>query len=160
MTSRRWYAVALCTVLAQAGCDWPQNVAEPRTDPAHAVAAHTALPPGLYVSVITAADFPPGFPVEVIELLTGTWTLDLQSGGRYVVSLNGAPLVEGVFTANPARFVMRDLAGPLSCQLEHQRQANAVYSWSLIGGALTLQVVKDHCAERAFILTFQEWQQQ
>jgi hypothetical protein len=148
----------LALVLATGACAEGSDITAPgSTDPARALPAQATIPPGIYVSVIAESDFPPGFPPEVIALLAGEWRMDFTSPRRYAVSLNGNTLIQGESVTNPARFVMRDTGGPLSCHLEHARQASGVYAWSISGSELTLTVVKDHCAERAFILTFKPW---
>jgi hypothetical protein len=104
-------------------------------------------------------DFPPFFPPEIVDFLTGNWELDLTDPRSYVTRLNGDVVVEGRYTSNPARLVKRDLSGPLAC-LDEPREAQGVYDWTLDNDELSLTVVQDHCDGRAFVLTVRPWQKQ
>jgi hypothetical protein len=64
---------------------------------------------------LTAADMPPFFPPEVVEILSGTREQDFTDALNYVVRLNGDVMIHGRYTSTPGRLIMRDLGGPLAC---------------------------------------------
>jgi hypothetical protein len=129
--------------------------------PASAAVAGSAvsLPGATYVMTLGPGDFPPFFPPEIVDLLSGDWQLDLTDPRTYVTRLNGDAVVVGRYTANPARLVMHDQTGPLTCPAE-SGLAHAVYAWSLDGEELSLASVQDRCEGREFVLTVKPWQKQ
>jgi hypothetical protein len=146
--------------LLLSGCVEQRDVVAPELS---ASAAHASAAPGLpnaiYAMTLGPGDFPHFFPPAVVEVLTGTWELDLTGSRRYTVRLNGDMVVEGRYTSNPARLVMRDLGGVLAC-LEEPGMAQGVYAWSLDNEELILTVVQDRCEGRPFVLTVKPWQKQ
>jgi hypothetical protein len=146
--------------LLLSGCGEQRDVLAPDVPAAAAVASAAAtITNATYAMTLGPDDFPPFFPPEVVDLLSGDWELDFNDPRHYVVRLNGAHVVEGRYTSNPARLVMRDIGGPMSCTVEPQA-AQSVYDWALNDGELTLTVVKDLCDGRPFVLTAKPWQQQ
>ncbi len=118
----------------------------------NAVASSANLPPGIYATTLTAADIPPEFPPEVVALLVGYWETEFSESGSYIVSKDGSPVVVGRYNSNPARVIMTDLEGPLSCT-DAPGIATATYRWTLSGNDLLLTTVNDRCAGRNLVLT-------
>jgi hypothetical protein len=146
--------------LLLAACVEQREVVAPEISASVTVAsAARSLPHATYTMTLSPDDFPPFFPPEVIDLLTGDWELDLTDPRRYVTRLNGEVVVMGRYTSNPARLVKRDLGGPLAC-LPEPREAQGVYGWALDDEELSLTVVRDHCDGRAFVLTVKPWEKQ
>jgi hypothetical protein len=114
--------------------------------PAPSQALPHGIPPGVYVTHITPADVPPGFPPDVASVLPGTWTLEITGSGVYVVHKDGEFVVFGWYVSNKNNFVLHDELGPLACS--GAGQATGVYSWSFDGENLTLKVIHDNCSVR------------
>jgi hypothetical protein len=141
------------------GCAEQREVVAPELTPAMSAAATPTLPQAIYGMTLTQADFPPFFPPEVVEFLSGDWELDLTDPRRSVTRLNGEVVVVGRYTANPARLVMHDTGGPIAC-LGEPGMAQGIYAWSLVGDQLTLTAVLDRCQGRPFVLTVKPWQKE
>ncbi len=142
------------------GCVEQRGIVAPEISASAAAAsAAPSLPHATYAMTLDPGDFPPFFPPEIVDLLTGDWELVLNDPRTYFVRLNGDVVVEGRYTSNPARLVMRDLGGVLAC-LEEPGMAQAVYAWSLDNDELSLTAVKDRCDGRPFVLTVKPWQKQ
>ena len=110
------------------------------------------LPPGTYSATIVEADIPPGFPPEAIPILVGYWELELTEDGATIVTKDGEFVANGRYESNSARFVIRDLGGPLACT-DAPGIATGVYDWSLENNELVLSPVHDGCLGRAAVLT-------
>ncbi|HEY2973908.1 MAG TPA: hypothetical protein VGJ48_15445 [Pyrinomonadaceae bacterium] len=122
--------------------------------------AHSAnVPTGVYTTTLTAADIPDSFPPEYIPVLVGDWEIEFTESGSYIVSKDGYPAVVGRYNSNPARIVMTDLQGPLSCT-DEPGIATATYRWTLVGDELILTTVNDLCAGRSLALTAHPLQRQ
>ncbi len=146
--------------LLLSGCMDQREVVGPEVFVSTAVAsAAPSFPNTTYTMTLVPEDFPPFFPAEIVELLTGDWELDFTDPRISVARLNGEVVVESRYTKNPARLVLRDLAGPLAC-LDEPRFAQGVYGWSLDNGELSLTVVQDRCDGRPFVLTVKPWTMQ
>lgn len=140
--------------LLLAACTEQRAVLDPDFSIAGAGGSAAALPSANYAMTLGAGDFPPFFPPEITAMLSGDWELDLNAPRRYQIRLNGAVMVEGRYTPNPARLVLHDEAGPLACPSD---LANAVYAWSINGGELHLSALQDRCDGRGFVLTAKPW---
>lgn len=114
-------------------------------------ASPEGIPPGVYVTNVTAADVPPGLPPEIQAALVGEWSLELTGNGIYLVHKDGAFGVMGSYTTNSARLVMHDELGPFACT--EPGQATAVYDWSFDGESLTLRLIHDNCLVRVIPAT-------
>ena len=112
-----------------------------------------------YTTTLTEADIPDSFPPEFIPLLLDEWETEFTESGSYIVSKDGYPAVVGRYNSNPARIVMHDLQGPLSCT-DEPGIATATYRWTLAGDELILTAVKDRCAGRNLVLTAHPLQRQ
>jgi hypothetical protein len=146
--------------LLVSGCVEQRDVVAPELSASAAVAsAAPRLPNATYAMTLNPGDVPPFFPPEIIDLIVGDYELDLNDPSAYIVRLNGEVVVEGRYTSNPARLVMRDTGGPFAC-LDEPGMAQGVYAWSLDNEELTLTVVQDHCFGRAFVQTVKPWQKQ
>lgn len=153
--------------LLLAACAEQRDVVAPELSASAAVAsAAPSLPNATYAMTLVPDDFPPLVPLEIVELLSGDWELDLTDPRSYVVHLNDEVVVEGRYTANPARFVLNGGSGPLACVGE-PGIGQGVYDWSLEGDELSLAVVHDNCGGRgpvltgrAFVLTVKPWEKQ
>ena len=110
------------------------------------------FPPGNYLTTITAADIPPGFPPEVIPLLLGDWYTEYTASGSYVVTKDGEIVSVGRYVPAATRLVMRDLYGPLACK-DDNGIATGIYHWSFENNELTLTAINDRCFGRAMVLT-------
>ena len=122
--------------------------------------AHSAnVPTGIYTTTLTEADIPDSFPPEYIPVLVGDWEIEFSESGSYIVSKDGYPVVVGRYNSNPARIVMTDLQGPLSCT-DEPGIATATYRWTLAGDELLLTTVNDRCAGRNLALTAHPLQKQ
>jgi hypothetical protein len=144
--------------LLLAACAEQREVVAPELSAFAAVAsAAPSLPNATYTMTLGPEDFPPFFPPEIVDLLSGDWELDLTDPRNYLIRLNGAVVVIGRYTANPARLVMHDLDGPLACP---GGLAHAVYAWSLDDDELRLASVQDRCDGRTFVLTTKPWDTQ
>jgi hypothetical protein len=125
-----------------------------------AEAGRIQLPPGTYTATITESDIPPGFPPEAIPVLVGQWQIEFTEAGTLIVSKKGeGVVVVGRYTSNPVRYVTTDLLGPLAC-VDEPGEATGVYEWTFENNELTLTVVHDRCAGRAFALTVHPLQKQ
>src|SRR5262245_21803113 len=82
------------------------------------------LPLGTYTTLITAQDVPPSFPPEI----AGTWEIEYIEGGNAIVRKDGALVVSGTFTANPARLIIHDQEGLLACV--DPGTETGVYHWT------------------------------
>jgi len=146
--------------LLLSGCVEQREVVAPEMSVSAAVAsAAPRLPNATYAMTLNPGDIPPFFPPEIVDLIVGDYELDLNDPSAYIVRLNGEVVVEGRYTSNPARLVMRDLSGPFAC-LGEPGIAQGVYGWSLDEDELRLTVVQDHCGGRAFVQTVKPWQKQ
>ncbi len=125
----------------------------------NADASSVNLPAGIYTTTLTAADIPDEFPPEVVPLLVGDWEIEFSESGSYIVSKDGFPVVVGRYNSNPARVIMTDLQGALSCT-DQPGIATASYRWTLSGDDLLLTAVHDGCAGRNLILTAHPLQKQ
>ncbi|MEO8436478.1 MAG: hypothetical protein ABI596_16390 [Pyrinomonadaceae bacterium] len=125
----------------------------------NAGASSVNLPAGIYTTTLTAADIPDEFPPEVVPLLVGDWEIEFSESGSYIVSKDGFPVVVGRYNSNPARVIMTDLQGALSCT-DQPGIATASYRWTLSGDDLLLTAVHDGCAGRNLILTAHPLQKQ
>src|SRR6266498_1273543 len=115
--------------------------------------AHSAnVATGIYTTTLTAADIPASFPPEFIPLLVGDWEIEFTEAGSYIVNKDGYPVVVGRYNSNPARIVMTDLQGALSCT-DEPGIATSTYRWTLAGNELILTAVHDRCAGRNLVLT-------
>jgi hypothetical protein len=122
--------------------------------------AHSAdVPAGIYTTTLMASDIPDFFPPEYVALLVGDWEIEFSESGSYIVSKDGSPAVVGRYNSNPARVVMTDLQGPLSCT-DEPGIATATYRWTLTGDELLLTAVKDSCPGRNLVLTAHPLQRQ
>jgi len=122
--------------------------------------AHSAnVPTGIYTTTLTEADIPDSFPPEFIPVLVGDWEIEFTESGSYIVSKDGYPAVVGRYNSNPARIVMTDLQGVLSCT-DEPGIATATYRWTLVGNELILTAVNDRCAGRNLALTAHPLQRQ
>ncbi|MEK6336514.1 MAG: hypothetical protein AABM67_16425 [Acidobacteriota bacterium] len=122
--------------------------------------AHSAnVPPGVYTTTLTEADIPASFPPEYIPLLVGDWEIEFTGAGSYIVNKDGFPAIVGRYNSNPARIVMTDLEGALSCT-DQPGIATATYRWTLAGDELILTTVNDRCAGRNLVLTAHPLQRQ
>jgi hypothetical protein len=122
--------------------------------------AHSAnVPAGIYTTTLTEADIPAEFPPEFIPVLVGDWEVEFSESGSYIVSKDGYPEVVGRYNSNPARIIMTDLQGPLSCT-DEPGIATATYRWTLAGDELILTTVNDRCAGRNLVLTAHPLQRQ
>jgi hypothetical protein len=145
--------------LLLSGCVEQRDVVAPELSAsAVVVSAAPRLPNATYAMTLAPEDFPLFFPPEIVDLLSGDWELDLTDPRNYLIRLNDDVVVEGRYTSNPARLVMRDLAGPLACP--YPGIAQGVYAWSLDGDELSLAVVQDRCEGRPFVLTVKPWEKQ
>ena len=125
----------------------------------NAVAHSASLPTGIYTTTLTEADIPAEFPPEFIPVLVGDWEIEFSESGSYIVSKDGYPVVVGRYNSNPARIVMTDLQGPLSCT-DEPGIATATYRWTFAGDELILTAVNDRCAGRNLALTAHPLQRQ
>ena len=125
----------------------------------NAMARSANVPPGIYTTTLTEADIPDSFPPEVIPLLVGDWEIEFTGSGSYIVSNDGYPAVVGRYNSNPARIVMTDLQGALSCT-DEPGIATSTYRWTLAGNELILTAVHDRCAGRNLVLTAHPLQRQ
>jgi hypothetical protein len=145
--------------LLLSGCMDQREVVAPEVSVSTAVAsAAPSFPNATYAVTLLPEDFPPFFPPEIVELLTGDWELDFTDPRVSVARLNGEVVVESRYTSNPARLVLRDLGGNLACV--EPGTAQGVYGWSLDDGELSLTVVQDRCDGRPFVLTAKPWTMQ
>jgi len=124
-----------------------------------ASASSANVPTGIYTTTLVAEDIPAEFPPEFIPVLVGDWEVEFSESGSYIVSKDGYPGVVGRYNSNPARIVMTDLQGPLSCT-DEPGIATATYRWTLAGDELILTTVNDRCAGRNFVLTAHPLQKQ
>jgi len=145
--------------LLLSGCAEQQDVLAPELSASAAIAGAPNIPNVTYTKTITLEDIPPFVPPEAVPLLVGDYEFDLADPRAYIVRLNGEVVVEGWYSSNPARLVMRDLGGPFAC-LGEPGLAQSVYGWSLDGDELRLTVVRDPCNPRAFVQTVRPWHKQ
>ena len=125
----------------------------------NAVAHSANVPPGIYTTTLTEADIPDSFPPEYIPVLVGNWEIEFTESGSNIVNKDGYPVVVGRYNSNPARIVMTDLQGPLSCT-DEPGIATATYRWTFQSNELILTAVKDRCAGRNLVLTAHPFQRQ
>lgn len=125
----------------------------------NAMAGSANVPPGVYTMTLTEADIPASFPPEYTPLLVGDWEVEFTESGSYIVSKDGYPVVVGRYNSNPARIIMTDLQGPLSCT-DEPGIATATYRWTLAGNDLILTAVSDRCPGRNLVLTAHPLQKQ
>ena len=125
----------------------------------NAMARSSNVPTGIYTTTLTEADIPDSFPPEYIPVLVGDWEIEFTGSGSYIVSKDGYPAVVGRYNSNPARIIMTDLQGPLSCT-DEPGIATATYRWTLVGDQLILTAVHDRCAGRNLVLTAHPLQRQ
>jgi len=113
----------------------------------NAMARSANVPTGIYTTTLTEADIPDSFPPEYIPVLVGDWEIEFTGSGSYIVSKDGYAAVVGRYNSNPARIIMTDLQGPLSCT-DEPGIATATYRWTLVGDQLIFTAVHDRCAGR------------
>lgn len=118
----------------------------------NAEASSANVPAGIYSTTLVAADIPAEFPAEVAQLLVGYWEIEFTDSGSYIVTKEGFPVVVGRYNSNPARVIMTDLEGALSCT-DQPGIATASYRWTFSGNDLLLTTVNDRCAGRSLVLT-------
>jgi uncharacterized protein (TIGR03437 family) len=108
--------------------------------------AQSILPLGIYTTTITAADNPPE------RFLIATWEQTLLPGNRYRVLRNGAPAIEGTYTATTQEVSFDEGRGPYACTGD----GNGTYRWMLDGNKLKLTGISDKCTGRYFVLTLRQ----
>jgi hypothetical protein len=124
-----------------------------------AFASSANVPTGIYTTTLVAADIPAEFPAEVAQILVGNWEIEITDAGSYIVNKDGFPVVVGRYNSNPARVIMTDLEGALSCT-DQPGIATATYRWTFSGDDLLLTAVSDRCAGRNLVLTAHPLQKQ
>jgi hypothetical protein len=87
-----------------------------------------------------------------ISVLNGVWLLNVAANGGYKIvkePTTSQVLISGISTVSGHSLTFTDMGGPLACK---GSQASGTYSFTLSGKKLTLKIVKDKCAGRAYVL--------
>lgn len=113
---------------------------------------------GQYTTTILNSDLPEGYPPEFAPLTVGSYVISFTENGDYVVLKEGAEVILGRYTANPARLVMTDESGPFSCF--EPGTETGVYEWSQANNMLTLTPTSDKCIARVTVLAAKPWAKQ